>query len=78
MPELDRQWYWDRRSNKAYYPVEVEDGTVRLVSVWHRDEVEGALDAGALHPLDDLDCGNVETMFDLVDSFRFPEDIGDE
>jgi hypothetical protein len=78
MSEIERQWYWDRRSNKAFYPVDVGDGTVRLVSVWHRDEVEGALDAGTFEPLDDLDFGNVETTFDLMDSFRFPEDVGDE
>ena len=78
MSGIEKQWYWDRRSKKAYYPLEVGDGTVRLVSFWHRDEVQGALEAGALTPLDSLEFSDIETTFDLMDSFRFPEDVGDE
>lgn len=77
MTDLPQQWYWDKRANKAYYPVEVTDETVRLVSVWHRDEVDGAIDAGALRPLEDVNLDRTDTGFDLIDSFRFPEDVDD-
>jgi hypothetical protein len=76
--DFQKQWYWDKRSNKAYYPVEIAEDTVRLVSVWHRDEVEGAVDAEALQPIEDVNLDRTDTGFDLIDSFRFPEDVDDE
>ena len=83
MPDIDRQWYWDRRSNKAYYPVEVGEDTVRLTSVWHREEVEGALESGALAPATEigvLGLGDEEDVsfvpFDGLDSLRLPDDVG--
>lgn len=69
--ELD-QWLWDRRTNKAYRPVEADDGTVTLVSVWHRDEVADALEKGALEPLDEVSGENIG--FNHFDSFRLLDD----
>ena len=78
MADPDRQWFWDRRTNKAYYPVEMDDDTVRLVSVWHRDEFDGAVGAGALTPVEDVNLDRTDTTFDLLDSFRLPEEFADE
>lgn len=71
-PSLERQWYWDRRTNKAYYPVAVNEDTVQLATVWHRDEVDGALAEGALTTIDGVNVDRTDTTFDLVDSFRMP------
>jgi hypothetical protein len=65
------RWYWDRRSDKAYYPVGTDDDRVALVSVWHRDEVEGAIDAGAFEGVDDV--GGDGIGFDFFESFRLPD-----
>jgi hypothetical protein len=78
MSDIERQWYWDRRSNKAYYPVAVDEDTVRLITVWHREEFEGAAESGAMGSIDDLaGIREYETTMDLIDSFRLPEDVGD-
>ena len=37
-----------------------------------------ALNIDVLQPLDDLDFGNVQMTFDLMDLFRLPEDVDDE
>lgn len=71
-PPLERQWYWDRRTNKAYYPVAVDEETVQFATVWHRDEVDGALAEGAMTSVDDVTSDYTETTFDLLDSFRTP------
>ncbi|WP_276256571.1 hypothetical protein [Halomontanus rarus] len=71
-PALEEQWYWDRRTNKAYYPVAVDGDTVQLATVWHRDEIDGALEAGAWATVEELNPGRTDTTFDLVDSFRMP------
>ena len=76
MADIERRWYWDRRNGKAYYPVETDGGTVAFVTVWHGDEVAGALDAGALVPVDDLGpdyLDDREAGFDVFDSFRLPD-----
>lgn len=79
MADIEQQWYWDRRANKAYYPVEVEDDTVRLTTVWHREEFEGAMENGALTTVDDLvGSREFDTTMELIDSFRLPEDVGED
>ena len=78
MVEIDSQWYWDRRTEKAYYPVEAEDGTVRFVTVWHEQEVADARDRGALVPIEEIGLDRTETTLDLLDSFRMPDDIGEK
>jgi len=80
MPDIDRQWYWDRRSNKAYYPVETDGETVELVSVWHHEEVEGALESGALVSADEIDVlehlDGPDDDSGYSGSFRLPDDVG--
>lgn len=74
MSRIEAQWYWDRRNNKAYYPVETGDGTVSFRTVWHEDEVADALSGDVLVPVEEIG-------FDPIDSFRTPEDpagVGDE
>ncbi len=73
MGEFQAQWYWDRRTNKAYYPVEQADGTVTFVTVWHEEEAADATEAGALVPIDEI-SGDRRNAFDLKESFRLPED----
>lgn len=74
MTDLADQWYWDRRTDTAYHPVERDDGTVTLVSVWHREEVEDARESGALVPVEEIGLDRTETTFDLLDSYRLPEE----
>jgi hypothetical protein len=69
--DVDDRWYWDRRIDKAYRPVATDGDRVALVTVWHRDEVEGAIDAGALDDVDDV--GGDGVGFDYFDSFRLPD-----
>lgn len=69
-------WYWDRRTRKALRPRQIDDGTVEFTSVWHAEEVDDALDGGALVPLDEIHLDRTETTFDLIDSFRL-SDSGD-
>jgi hypothetical protein len=80
-PHIERRWYWDHRTNKAYYPkrVDDEDGTVELVTVWHHGEVTDALETGALTPVEEVsDPADEDGGFGCFDSFRFPvgEDDG--
>jgi hypothetical protein len=73
-PTIEQRWYWDRRTNKAYYPTHIdeEEGTVDLVTTWHHDEVLDALDANALTPVEDLpDQYDLDVGFACFDSFRF-------
>jgi hypothetical protein len=74
MVDIDKQWYWDRRNDKAYYPVETDEGTVRFVTVWHEQEVADAVERGALAPIEEIGLDRTETTFDLIDSFRTPDD----
>jgi hypothetical protein len=74
-PDIERQWYWDRRTRTALYPRRTEDGTVEFVTVWHAEEVADAVEAGALVPVDEVALDRTETTFDLLDSFRFPERV---
>jgi hypothetical protein len=71
-PAIEDRWYWDRRTNKAYYPVAVDEDTVQFATVWHREEVEDALAADALATIEDVNVDRTDTTFDLVDSFRMP------
>jgi hypothetical protein len=71
------RWYWDRRNRKALYPRRVEDGTVEFVTVWHAEEVADALDGGALVPVEEVGVDHSETLFDIFESFRMPEDVED-
>lgn len=64
------EWYWDRRTDKAYYARETDDDTVAFITVWHRDETADALDAGAVVPLRDMDFDRSGGTFALKDSFR--------
>jgi hypothetical protein len=72
--EIERRWYWDRRTNKAYYPrtIDEDEGFVEFVTAWHHEEVTDAIAADALSPVEEIE-GSRETTFDLVDSFRFPD-----
>jgi len=74
-PDVEPQWYWDRRTRTALYPRRTEDDTVEFVTVWHAEEVADAVDAGALVPVDEVGLDRTETAFDLLDSFRFPEGV---
>jgi hypothetical protein len=77
--ELEERWYWDRRNNKAYYPTEVrEDGTVAFTTVWHPEEVADAMAGGALVPTEEVGLDRVDTTFDLLDSFRFDLEGGED
>lgn len=80
MTEIEQRWYWDRRTRKAYYPVETDDDTVAFVSVWHADEVDGAREHDALVPLEEVSDYRDETAMTVKDSFRTPEDprLGEE
>lgn len=75
MDSLDDRWYWDRRTNKAYRPIATDDGTVTLLTVWHEQEVEGARDGGALVPVEEIGLDRTETTFDLLESFRLPDEV---
>lgn len=72
---IERRWYWDHRNRKAYYPIERDDGTVTLATVWHEEEVEDALETGALEALG-ASCGEHFTdVFAFADTFRTPERV---
>jgi len=71
MDDVDDRWYWDRRIDKAYRPVATDGDRVALVTLWHRDELEGAIDADALEDVDDV--GGDGVGFDYFESFRLPE-----
>jgi hypothetical protein len=71
-PDIEQRWYWDHRTNKAYYPKQTDDGTVELVTTWHREEVTDALETGALTPVEDLTLDYRSNVgFACFDSFRF-------
>jgi hypothetical protein len=74
-PRIDRQWYWDHRNRKAYYPVERDDGTVTLATVWHEEELADALETGALEELG-ASCEEYFTdVFAFADTFRTSERV---
>jgi hypothetical protein len=66
-------WYWDRRTHKALYPKQINDDTIRFVSVWHTEEVDDAVDGGALVPLSEIGLNRTDTTLDLIQSFRTPD-----
>ena len=68
---IERRWYWDRRNHKACFPCKVDDGTVHFVSIWHEDEVGGALANDALVPIEEF------RRLNSIGSFRenLPEDV---
>lgn len=76
MPKLEQRWYWDRRNDKAYYPVKTEDDTISFLSVWHDEEVEDAMSAGALTPMEETGFADPERPLSLKDSFRLVENPG--
>jgi hypothetical protein len=73
--EIERRWYWDRRTNKAYYPREIDEdeGVVEFVTAWHHEEVTDAIETGALSPIEEIQDYRETTTFDLLDSFRLPD-----
>jgi hypothetical protein len=76
-PVLEQRWYWDYEQRKAYYPCYIGDETVRFVTVWHRDEVAGALEDAGLVPVEYLGPPRTENQFvsGPFDSFRIlPEE----
>lgn len=76
-PPLEDQWYWDRRTNKAYYPLRQDGGTVELLTVWHREEARDALAEDALTTVEEIGTTGPDaegTTFDLVDSFRVDDE----
>lgn len=66
------EWYWDRRTDKAYYAIEQDEETVRFLTVWHQEEATDALDSGALEPLDSMNFDRPGGTFALKESFRTP------
>lgn len=64
------EWYWDRRTDKAYYAIEQDADTVRFLTVWHREEAADALSTGALEPLDSMNFDRPGGTFALKESFR--------
>jgi len=68
------EWYWDKRNKKAYAPVRFEDDTVHLLTVWHRDELDGAIEGEAVVPIEEIGLDRTDTTFDLLDSFRLLDD----
>lgn len=75
MTDLEERWYWDRRIDKAYYPVDTGDGTTTLLSVWHDEELGDALDRDALVTIAEFTEQRGTTPFDLKESFRLPDPI---
>ena len=75
MADTQERWYWDRRTRKALYPTEVDEdeNTVEFITVWHCEEVEDAIEGEALVPVEEVSSEIVDTTFDLLDSFRFPD-----
>lgn len=73
MTTVEDRWYWDRRTNKAYRPVADDGETVTFVTMRHREEVADAIDRDALVPVEEF--GLDEPVFELVDSFRVPDDV---
>lgn len=67
---LSKQWYWDRRTNTALYPYRTDDGAVRFVTAWHRDEVADARATDTLVPMSEMRMGHLPSFSDLADSFR--------
>lgn len=76
MTEIESRWYWDRRTNKAYYPIVTEQDTTTFVTTWHREEVEDALQSDVFVPVDEIGHERTETTFDLIDSFRLRTEPG--
>jgi len=75
MPDLERTWYWDHRTDTALYPCRVDGDTVEFVTVRHREAVADAVDAGALEPLGEgSPDDDLAGTLDFVDSFRLLED----
>lgn len=76
-PTLEKRWYWDDRNRKAHYPCAIDEDTVTMVSVWHRDEVEGGLREAILQPFDEIGPAYArdDPVVELFDSFRIlPDD----
>lgn len=69
------RWYWDRRTQKALYPRRVDETTVEFVTVWHAEEVTGAVESDALVPVEDLGPDDSDRPLDVVDSFRMPAHV---
>ena len=70
MVEDHAGWLWDRRTNKAYYPVATTEDTVEFRTVWHDEEVADARESGALVPIEETGIDNEGRLFGLTDSFR--------
>lgn len=75
MSSISKRWYWDRRTRKALYPIEVDEAadTVTFLTVWHQEEVDDALGGEALTSVEDVSVAGFNSTFDLLDSFRFPD-----
>jgi hypothetical protein len=71
--DLDPQWYWDRRTETAYYPIDRDGEHVTFATVWHAEEVADARQAGALVPIEDLGSERTNPVRGLLESFRLPE-----
>jgi hypothetical protein len=73
MTGLEKRWYWDRRNDKAYYPVQTGDDTISFVTVWHAEEVKNARECDVLTPIEETDFTDPERPLGLKESFRLPE-----
>ena len=74
---IDRQWYWDRRNKKAYYPIKEGGEAVRFVTAWKPAAVRDAIEGGALVPLSEMKPGYLEGRsagFEHFDSDRILEE----
>jgi hypothetical protein len=65
------EWLFHPGHKKLYRPVETPGDGVVMLSVWHPEEVADARACDALVSADEVDFGQAEGVFDLVDSFRF-------
>lgn len=74
MTDIEQRWYWDRRTEKAVYPVGTDEDTVTLVSIWHAEEVDDARSAGALVPIEEVSEYREDTAMTVKQSFRTPTD----
>lgn len=78
MTELEKRWYWDRRNDKAYYPVNVEADTISFLTIWHAKELEDARECDVLTPIEETDFTDPERPLGLKESFRLPENPTNE
>lgn len=66
-------WYWDKQSRKAVVPLQFNERTVRMLSIWHTDEIIGARSHEQLVPIEELGPAHKGNVFEEelpLNSFR--------